>query len=51
MMMFVVSNSLGDSVSKILYLNHSDLGVIEMMFMRGVIVMFLMVVLIGRNWR
>lgn len=49
MMMFVVANSMGDSVCKLLYLNHSDLGVIEMMFMRGVICIGLMAVLVGRN--
>jgi len=51
MMMFVMSNALGDSVLKLLYVNHSNLGVIEMMFARGVIVMLLMVFLINRNYQ
>lgn len=51
MMMFVVSNSLADSVSKLLYVNHAELGVFEMLFMRGVFVMILMVYLVGRRWK
>lgn len=51
MMMFVISNSLADSVSKLLYINHKDLGVFEMLFMRGVIVLALMAVLIRGNYK
>jgi len=51
MLMFVVSNSLGDSVSKLLFVNHNDLGVIEMMFMRGVIVLFFLIALIGNRFK
>lgn len=46
MMTFVFVNSIADSVSKILYLNHTNLGVFEMLFMRGVyflvVLLFLM---------
>lgn len=35
MMAFVLVNSIADSVSKMLYLGHRDLGVFEMLFMRG----------------
>lgn len=51
MLSFVVSNSLADSVSKLLYVNHGDLGVIEMLFMRGVIVIVFMAYLVGRRWK
>lgn len=51
MLSFVVSNSMADSVSKLLYVNHGDLGVIEMLFMRGVIVIVFMAYLVGRRWK
>ena len=49
MLMFVVSNSVADSASKILFINHADLGVMEMLFLRGVIVLVLLVFLIGKD--
>ena len=51
MFLFVISNSLADSVSKILYINHSDLGIFEMLFMRGLIVIIFMIFLIRNNFR
>lgn len=51
MLLFVISNSMADSVSKLLYVNHADLGVFEMLFMRGVFVMILMVYLVGRRYK
>lgn len=51
MLLFVISNSLGDSVSKLLYVSHSDLGVMEMLFMRGVIVLLFLVVLIRGRFK
>jgi drug/metabolite transporter (DMT)-like permease len=49
MMVFVVANSMADSSSKILFTSHSNLGVLEMLFLRGVVVMALMVFLVGRQ--
>eukprot|EP00347_Sterkiella_histriomuscorum_P021051 403335450 len=46
MMTFVFVNSIADSVSKILYIHHSDLGVFEMLFMRGVYFFFVLLFLI-----
>ena len=51
MMMFVVINSLGDSASKILFLDHSNLGVMEMLFIRGLVVIVLMAILIGKDYK
>lgn len=48
MLMFVVANSMADSTSKLLFNSHSELGVTEMLFLRGVICLFLMAALIGR---
>lgn len=49
MLLFVISNSMADSSSKILFINHSDLGVIEMLFLRGVVVLILLAFLIGKD--
>lgn len=46
MMTFVLVNSIADSVSKILYINHSNLGVFEMLFMRGVYFLIVLLILI-----
>lgn len=47
MMLFVFVNSVADSVSKILYIDHPDLGVFEMLFMRGLYFMVVLLVLIS----
>jgi drug/metabolite transporter (DMT)-like permease len=49
--LFVLVNSLADSVSKILYLSHSDLSVFEMLLMRGVIVLVLMLYLMRGRFK
>jgi drug/metabolite transporter (DMT)-like permease len=49
MMMFVIANSLADSSSKILFINHADLGVMEMLFLRGVIVAVMLAFLLGKE--
>lgn len=49
MLCFVVANALADSSSKILFLHHSTLGVTEMLFLRGVIVMAFLAFLIGNQ--
>jgi drug/metabolite transporter (DMT)-like permease len=52
MLMFVVANSLADSTSKILFSRHQQtLGVTEMLFLRGVIVLVFMAFLIGKKAR
>jgi drug/metabolite transporter (DMT)-like permease len=51
MFLFVITNSLADSTSKILFLNHQDLGVMEMLFLRGIIVIFMMAALIGNDYK
>ena len=50
-MMFVLCGSLSDSASKLLFIDHSNLGVIEMLFVRGLIVIIMMVFLIGKDWK
>ena len=47
MMAFVVANALADSSSIILFMHHGDLGVTEMLFLRGVIVLVFLAFLIG----
>lgn len=47
MMTFVFVNSIADSVSKILYIHHKDLGVFEMLFMRGVYFLVVLLFLMG----
>lgn len=49
--MFVLVNSLADSVSKILYLSHHDLSVFEMLLMRGIIVLILMLYLMRGRYK
>lgn len=49
MLMFVIANSMADSASKILFINHKGLGVQEMLFLRGAIFLFVMVILIGKD--
>lgn len=51
MMCFVVANSMADSSSKILFINHKGLGVTEMLFLRGVIVLVFLAFLIGKQAR
>ena len=51
MLLFVLIASLSDSASKILFLGHADLGVMEMLFIRGLIVLVFMAFLIGNQWR
>lgn len=51
MMAFVVANALADSSSKILFMHHGDLGVTEMLFLRGVIVLAFLAFLIGHQAR
>jgi drug/metabolite transporter (DMT)-like permease len=40
---------MADSTSKILFLNHADLGVMEMLFLRGVLCLVMMLVLMGKD--
>lgn len=47
MMTFVFVNSIADSVSKILYIHHKDLGVFEMLFMRGAYFLVVLIILMG----
>ena len=51
MILFVVSNSLADSTSKLLFLAHPNLGVQEMLFLRGVIFLVILVALLGRDFK
>lgn len=51
MMAFVTVNSMADSASKILYIHHKDLGVFEMLFMRGAYFMIIIVALVRGNYR
>lgn len=51
MLGFVTINALADSVSKILYINHTNLGVFEMLLMRGVYFLFVLVLLINKNYK
>jgi drug/metabolite transporter (DMT)-like permease len=51
MMAFVVANALADSSSKILFIHHGGLGVTEMLFLRGVIVLAFLAFLIGKQAR
>jgi hypothetical protein len=51
MFAFVVANAMADSSSKILFINHNTLGVNEMLFLRGVIVLAFLAFLIGNQAR
>ena len=48
MLAFVLANAMADSSSKILFINHNTLGVTEMLFLRGVIVLAFLAFLIGK---
>ena len=49
MILFVVSNSMADSASKILFINHPGYGVDELLFLRGVIFLGLLAYLLGKD--
>ena len=49
MLLFVVINSLADSSSKLLFISHSNLGVREMLLLRGILVLMMLAFLIGNN--
>lgn len=51
MLIAVVLNSLADSSSKVLFINHATLGVIEMLFLRAVVCIGVMAFLIGRDFK
>ncbi|CDW87883.1 membrane protein [Stylonychia lemnae] len=51
MLGFVCINALADSISKILFINHSNLGVFEMLLMRGTYFLVILVFIVGKNYK